>query len=171
MAAVTCAAAPASPGAREERRRQALAGGYRLREAEGARVTIVAVGVMVVEACAAADELTAAGVPTDVVCLTSPDLVFRAQQARQKLHVVVPAQDAPHAKELVQREQRRQAVRHGRAVVQVRLVAAHVRVQPEQRHVEPVEERGANGAREHEPQELPRQVFAGLFHCQCLLIC
>ena len=85
------AAVPTSAAAREERRRHALAGGYRLREAAGARITIVAVGVMVVEACQAADELAAAGVPADVVCLTSPDLVFRAQQAR---HGLADADDA-----------------------------------------------------------------------------
>ena len=55
-----------------------LAGGYRLREGE--RVTIVAVGAVVPEALEAAAELDA-----EVVCLTSPDLVFRALQARAGL--------------------------------------------------------------------------------------
>jgi pyruvate dehydrogenase E1 component len=41
--------------------------------------------VMVVEACAAADQLVTAGVDADVICLTSPDLVFGAQQGRQGL--------------------------------------------------------------------------------------
>jgi pyruvate dehydrogenase E1 component len=40
---------------------------------------------MLPEALAAADELAAAGVPADVVCLTSPDLIFRALQARRGL--------------------------------------------------------------------------------------
>ena len=62
---------------------QVLAGGYRLRTTEWPVVTIVTVGVLVVEACAAADELATAGVSADVICLTSPDLIFRAQQARQ----------------------------------------------------------------------------------------
>jgi pyruvate dehydrogenase E1 component len=80
------AAVPAEPAAREARRRAVLAGGYRLREAaRSPAVTLVAVGVMVPEALAAADELTAAGIAADVVCLTSPDLVFRALQARQGL--------------------------------------------------------------------------------------
>jgi pyruvate dehydrogenase E1 component len=80
------AAVPAEPAAREARRRAVLAGGYRLRDAAGSpAVTLVAVGVMVPEALAAADELTAAGIAADVVCLTSPDLVFRALQARQGL--------------------------------------------------------------------------------------
>ena len=63
------------------RRADVLAGGYVLREgAAHAGVTIVAVGALVPEALAAADELGAR-----VVCLTSPDLVFRALQARQGL--------------------------------------------------------------------------------------
>jgi len=66
----------ALPDDLEERRRDVLAGGYRLREGS-AGVTIVAVGAVVPEALAAAGELDAS-----VVCLTSPDLVFRALQAR-----------------------------------------------------------------------------------------
>jgi len=80
------AALPEDPAARERRRRLALAGGYPLRHADGApAVTIAAVGVMVPEALAAADELSAAGHAVDVVCLTSPDLIFRALQARSGL--------------------------------------------------------------------------------------
>ena len=79
------AAVPDDPAAREERRRHALAGGYRIRTGASPEVTLVGVGVMVVEACAAADQLVAAGVDADVICLTSPDLVFRAQQGRQGL--------------------------------------------------------------------------------------
>jgi pyruvate dehydrogenase E1 component len=67
-------------------RRGALAGGYRLRTAAAApRVAIAAMGAVVGEALAAADELEAAGVATDVICLTSADLVFRAWRARQGL--------------------------------------------------------------------------------------
>jgi pyruvate dehydrogenase E1 component len=80
------AALPADPAAREQRRRAVLAGGYRLREAPGPpAVTLVGVGVLVPEVLAAADELAAAGIDSDAVCLTSPDLVFRALQARQGL--------------------------------------------------------------------------------------
>jgi pyruvate dehydrogenase E1 component len=61
-----------------------LAGGYRLRE--GRDVTIVAIGAVVPEALEAAEEIDA-----EVVCLTSPDLVFRALQARAGLA------DADHA--------------------------------------------------------------------------
>jgi pyruvate dehydrogenase E1 component len=80
------AAVPTDDAEREERRRQVLAGGYRLREAAGVpAVTIVTTGVLVPEALAAADELSAAGIAVDVVVLTSADLVFRAAQARRGL--------------------------------------------------------------------------------------
>jgi pyruvate dehydrogenase E1 component len=46
-------------------------------------VTIAAMGVMVVEALAAAERLAGAGVAADVVCVTSPGLLFRALRARQ----------------------------------------------------------------------------------------
>jgi pyruvate dehydrogenase E1 component len=72
------AAVPEDAAGREERRRDVLAGGYRLRPGDG--MTIVAVGALVPEALEAAAELDA-----EVVCLTSPDLVFRALQARAGL--------------------------------------------------------------------------------------
>ena len=46
---------------------------------------IVAVGAAVPDALAATGELNDAGIPTDLVCLTSADLVFRAVRARQGL--------------------------------------------------------------------------------------
>jgi pyruvate dehydrogenase E1 component len=71
---------------REHRRQQVLAGGYPLRRCEGRpAVTIAAVGAVVPEALAAADDLAANAVGVDVVCLTSPDLVFRAMRARAGL--------------------------------------------------------------------------------------
>jgi pyruvate dehydrogenase E1 component len=77
---------PPDPQGREERHRHVLAGGYRLRTAAGSpAVTLVAVGALVPEALAAADELHEAGIACDVVCLTSPDLIFRALQTRQGL--------------------------------------------------------------------------------------
>jgi pyruvate dehydrogenase E1 component len=82
------AAVPGSDdgAAREERRRQVLAGGYRIRSASGPpAVTIVGVGAVMPEAAAAASELEEAGLGCDLVCLTSPDLVFRAFQARHGL--------------------------------------------------------------------------------------
>jgi pyruvate dehydrogenase E1 component len=78
---------PEDPQARELRRRQVLAGGYRLRESAGApAVTLVGMGVIVPELLSAADELTAAGIAVDAICLTSPDLIFRALQTRQGLY-------------------------------------------------------------------------------------
>jgi pyruvate dehydrogenase E1 component len=79
------AAVPGDPPSRERRRRDALGGGYLLRAAAGGppAVTLVAMGVTVPEACAAHDELTAAGISADLVVLTSADLVFRALRARQ----------------------------------------------------------------------------------------
>jgi pyruvate dehydrogenase E1 component len=72
------AAVPEDAAARDARRRDALAGGYRLRDGDG--VTIVGVGAVMPEALEAAAELDA-----EVVCLTSPSLVFRALQARAGL--------------------------------------------------------------------------------------
>jgi pyruvate dehydrogenase E1 component len=82
------ACVPEDPAARETRRRQVLAGGYRLREAPGAgvpAVTLAGVGAIMPEVLAAADELIADGVAVDVLCLTSPDLLFRALQAQRGL--------------------------------------------------------------------------------------
>ncbi|NEE51746.1 pyruvate dehydrogenase, partial [Streptomyces sp. SID8455] len=61
-------------------------GAYGLRRAPGAPdVTLAAMGAMVPEALAAADRLAALGVAADVVCVTSPGLLFRAAQARRGL--------------------------------------------------------------------------------------
>jgi pyruvate dehydrogenase E1 component len=77
------AAVPTDPAARERRRRQVVAGGYPLRRSDNARVTIAVMGAVTTEALAAADRLEQAGVPADVVCVTSPGLLFEAWQARQ----------------------------------------------------------------------------------------
>jgi pyruvate dehydrogenase E1 component len=80
------AAVPAAAQEREARRRQVLAGGYVVRRAEAPpRVTLVGMGVIMPEVLAAADELAAAEIDSDVVCLTSAALVVRALQARQGL--------------------------------------------------------------------------------------
>jgi pyruvate dehydrogenase E1 component len=79
------AGVPADPAARERRRRQVVAGAYPLRRREHPKVTIAAMGALVPEALAAAERLAAAGVPADVVCVTSPGLLFRALRARQGL--------------------------------------------------------------------------------------
>ena len=80
------AAVSADPQGREAHRRRALAGGYRLRTASSApALTLVGVGAVMPEVLAASDALGEANIPNDVVCLTSPDLVFRALQSRQGL--------------------------------------------------------------------------------------
>jgi pyruvate dehydrogenase E1 component len=80
------AAVPEDDAAREHRRRLVVAGGYPLlRSSVRAKITLVAVGAVVPEALAAAADLGATGLPCDAVCLTSPDLVFRALQARRGL--------------------------------------------------------------------------------------
>jgi pyruvate dehydrogenase E1 component len=79
------AAIPADPAARERRRRQVVAGAYPLRRTGAGMpaVTIAVMGAVVPEALAAAERLSAAGTPADVVCVTSPGLLFRALRARQ----------------------------------------------------------------------------------------
>jgi pyruvate dehydrogenase E1 component len=78
------AGVPADPAARERRRRQVVAGAYPLlRTAGGPRLTIAAMGAVVPEALAAAERLAELGTPADVVCVTSPGLLFRALRARQ----------------------------------------------------------------------------------------
>jgi pyruvate dehydrogenase E1 component len=77
---------PADPQEREHRRELVLRGGYPLRQAPSPpSITIVAVGAVVPEAIAAAQELEEAGTAADVICLSSPDLIFRALQGRRGL--------------------------------------------------------------------------------------
>ena len=79
------AGVPADPAARERRRRQVVAGAYPLLRAADPKVTIAAMGAVVPEALAAAERLAAVGTPADVVCVTSPGLLFQALRARQGL--------------------------------------------------------------------------------------
>ena len=81
----TLADVPTDPAARERRRRQVVAGAYTLRRKEKPTVTIAAMGAVVPEALHAADRLEQVGIQADVVCVTSPGLLFQAQQARQGL--------------------------------------------------------------------------------------
>jgi pyruvate dehydrogenase E1 component len=81
----TLAAVPADPAARERRRRQVTAGAYALRRVDRPAVTLVTMGAVVPETLAAADRLQALGIGADVVCVTSPGLLFRAVQARRGL--------------------------------------------------------------------------------------
>ncbi|MCW2866247.1 MAG: pyruvate dehydrogenase component [Marmoricola sp.] len=68
----------------ERRRRQVVAGGYRITDHDpaGEQVTLVGVGAIMPEVLEAARLLEAGGVTAGVVCLTSPDLVFRSFQQR-----------------------------------------------------------------------------------------
>lgn len=79
------AAIPTDPAARERRRRQVVAGGYVLRSTENAQVQIVAMGALVTDALVAADRLAELGVASEVVCLTSPGLIYEALQSRDGL--------------------------------------------------------------------------------------
>lgn len=77
--------APAPAGRVDESgRRQVIAGGYRLTTHPSAeeQVTLVGVGAILPEVLPAAELLTAQGVTAGVVCLTSPDLVFRSAKGR-----------------------------------------------------------------------------------------
>ena len=82
------AALPDDEDARAERRRHALAGGYVLSRSQDGRrdVGLVGVGATIPETLQAAQVLRdEAGVAADVVCLTSPDLCYRALRASQGL--------------------------------------------------------------------------------------
>lgn len=76
---------PSDLAARERRRGQVLAGGYILRRCQNPALTVVAMGAIVTEALAAADRLEHNEIPIDVVCITSPGLMFEAVQARRGL--------------------------------------------------------------------------------------
>ncbi|MCF6379739.1 pyruvate dehydrogenase [Nocardioides KLBMP 9356] len=69
---------------RERRRRQVVSGGYRITEHPPAdeQVTLVGTGAVMTEVLDAARTLEERGVVAGVVCLTSPDLVFRSFQQR-----------------------------------------------------------------------------------------
>lgn len=68
----------------ERRRRHAVSGGYRITNhpPEDEQVTLVGVGAIMPEVVAAAELLSAQGIVAGVVCLTSPDLVYRSYSAR-----------------------------------------------------------------------------------------
>ena len=80
----TAAPLPADPELVERRRRQAIAGGYRISDHDPASedVTLVGVGAIMPEVLRAAEILASQDVVAGVVCLTSPDLVFRSFRQR-----------------------------------------------------------------------------------------
>ena len=80
------AAVPTDPAARERRRRQVLAGGYLLAPADRKPdVALVGMGALIPEALDAGRRLEELGIAADVVCVTSPDRLFRGLQARRGL--------------------------------------------------------------------------------------
>ncbi|WAM19549.1 transketolase-like TK C-terminal-containing protein [Rhodococcus sp. JS3073] len=81
----TLANVPSDPAARERRRRQVVAGAYTLRHADNPVVTLVGMGAMIPDTLAAANRLAEQGIAADVVCVTSPGLLFQAVQARRGL--------------------------------------------------------------------------------------
>lgn len=76
---------PSDPSARERRRRQVIAGAYVLRHWQSVDVTICASGAVVSEAVEASERLSQLGISAQIVNVTSPDLLFRASQARRGL--------------------------------------------------------------------------------------
>jgi pyruvate dehydrogenase E1 component len=79
------ASVPADPAARDRRRRNVVAGAYPLRRHERPALTICGMGALIPAALAAAERLDTMGFGADVVCVTSPDLLFRAVRARRGL--------------------------------------------------------------------------------------
>lgn len=75
------AAIPDDPAARERRRRHTVAGGYFLRRATSPAVTLAVMGVLVPEALNAAARLEEMHIGVDLICVTSPGLLFEAVQA------------------------------------------------------------------------------------------
>ncbi|ART72818.1 pyruvate dehydrogenase [Mycobacterium dioxanotrophicus] len=82
----TLASVPDDGAARERRRKHVVAGAYLLRRVGGIpQVTLVGMGAMITEALQAADRLAEQSIGADVVCVTSPGLLFDALQARRGL--------------------------------------------------------------------------------------
>ncbi|MEW5809189.1 MAG: pyruvate dehydrogenase [Actinomycetota bacterium] len=73
---------PTDPAARERRRRQVIAGAYTVRPHPRPAISVVAMGALVTEALQAADRLAEMDVAAEVICVTSPGLLFDAVQAR-----------------------------------------------------------------------------------------
>ena len=76
---------PLDPAGRGRRQRNTVLGGYTLRCHDQAAVTICAMGAVIPEALAAARRLDLMGFATNVVCITSPGLIFQGMQGRSGL--------------------------------------------------------------------------------------
>lgn len=81
------AALPEDPALWERRRRQALAGGYRIstHPAEKDDVVLVGAGAVMPNLCEAAETLDIHGVKAGIVNVTSPSRLFQAMRARDSL--------------------------------------------------------------------------------------
>lgn len=79
------AAIPRDPAARERRRRHVVAGAYTMRRHDQPALTLVGMGAVIPEVLDAAERLDALGFGADVVCVTSPGLLFNAVQVRRGL--------------------------------------------------------------------------------------
>jgi pyruvate dehydrogenase E1 component len=75
---------PTDPAARERRRQQVIAGAYRLRSSTRPVVQLVGMGALMTEVLAAADRLAEMGIEAEVVCVTSPGLLYRALRSGQR---------------------------------------------------------------------------------------
>jgi pyruvate dehydrogenase E1 component len=75
-------ALPIDPAAVERRRRQVIAGAYAVRPCPQPAVTIAVVGALTTEGLEAAERLTHMGIAVEVICVTSPGLLFEAMQGR-----------------------------------------------------------------------------------------
>jgi pyruvate dehydrogenase E1 component len=94
-----------------------LAGGYRLIDRREATpdledryvVHLAAAGVMVPEAVAAARVLHEEGVAANVLCITSPDLLYRGLREARRRHLErgTSAADAGHLGQLIPPDERR----------------------------------------------------------------
>lgn len=93
------AAVPTDPALRERRRRQVLAGGYRLSDhpARDEDVVLVGMGALLPNVLAAADRLRELGVRAGVVCVSSADLLFREFAGAPVGAPVLPALLPPDA--------------------------------------------------------------------------
>ena len=93
---------PEDPVLRERRRRQVVAGGYRVvGDPATDRVTLVGVGAIMPEVIEAAELLTGLGHAAGAICLTSPDLVFRAFQQGPATGIAAELLPAAHPAPLV----------------------------------------------------------------------
>jgi pyruvate dehydrogenase E1 component len=78
---------PEDEVARDLRRRQVIAGGYRItaHPLGVEQVTLVGIGAVMPQVLAAADRLASLGIVAGVVCATSADLLYRSLQGRHSL--------------------------------------------------------------------------------------